>query len=302
MRKDKNDKKTKNKDIEKVDRFINTMISNYLRRNNIKSVTDLPEEQIENLFKEIDNQFRQFADYDEEMQKKIESIKQNIISLKKKLIDDEFKKKMRYDRSAVEEGTDPKARATSMPLDNLKGTTITVKTTVENDMLKVNENIEMKSEPQTMDIRDVLKVVTVESFMCNTPDRYIAVKPRGGLEYTQNGVLDGRVQKYTLQVKDKTSKKTTEDIVFTNSIDSKKYAENPEYRKKVDYLLSRENIEGSRKLGGYLGEITTDNRVFDDENNFAAVMKYQREIEESKSIFEKIKRIRPSWKGPSDGR
>lgn len=302
MRKGNNDRKTKNNDLEKVDKFINTMISNYLRRNNLESVTDLSEEKIEYLFDKLDEQFRLFADYDEEMHKKIQQIRDDVLALKKKLIDEEFKKNMRYDRSVMEEGNNPKARVNSMFLQNLKGTTISVKTTIDNEMLKVNENIEMKSEPQTMDIRDVLKVVTVESFRCSTPDRYILVKPRGGLEYTQNGVLDGRVQKYTLQIKDNKTKKTTEDIVYTNSLDSKKYAENPEYRKKVDYLLSAENIEGSRKLNGYLGEISSDNRVYDDENNFAAVMKYQREVEEGKSLLQKIKNLRPGMKGSNDGR
>lgn len=295
------DKKT-NKDIEKVDNFINTLLKNYLRRNGIESVTDLPEEKIQALFEEIHKKFIDFADYDEEMKTKIEQYKQKILVLKQKIADEEFKKKMRFDRSAVEEGTNPKARVNSMPLENLKGTSIDVKSTIDNDMLKVNENIEMTSEPKTMDIRDVLKVVTAESFVSNTPERYVRVKPRGGIEYIQNGVLGGRVQKYTLQIKDKVTNKTQEEIVYSNSLDEKKYAQDPEYRKKVDYLLSKDNVDGSKMMSGYLGEITSDNRVFDDENNFAAVMRYQREVQSGKSLLQRIKNLKPGGKGSSDGR
>lgn len=115
------------------------------------------------------------------------------------------------------------------------------------------------------------------------------IYPVNGINYKQDGFIKGNVQKYLLTIKDKQKEVSTNEYVYTNSLDGEKYKKDKEYKEKVDYLLSRENINGSRKLMGYLGEITRDNRIIDDENNFVAIRNYEEKGKEAQKLLNKLK-------------
>ena len=84
--------------------------------------------------------------------------------------------------------------------------------------------------------------------------------------------------------------KTDVQYVYTNAIDEELYKKDKVYREKLRYLLSPKNIKNSKKLKGYIGEITLDNRVVDDPISFAAILKREQDIQSRTSMIDKFKR------------
>ena len=109
-----------------------------------------------------------------------------------------------------------------------------------------------------------------------------AATAKGALIVTPSKVI------VTTPGKDNKKEMNTSEYVYTNSLDGEKYKKDKKYREKVDYLLSRDNINGSKKLMGYLGEITRDNRVIDDENNFVAIKNYEEKGKEAQKILNSL--------------
>lgn len=274
---------------EQVEEFIKTLTRSFLARKKIKDINELSNEQIIELFKKIKDTVKGFMDYNEEVGKIIDDRRDYIIDYRKKLDDEKFIKSMRYDRSLIREGTNPSARLKSIPIDNLKGCKIETTMDTENKVLKLNDNLKFKNRPQKMNIKDALKVDIPEAFEVFINERNIMIYPVNGINYKQDGFIKGNVQKYLLTIKDKQKEVSTNEYVYTNSLDGEKYKKDKEYKEKVDYLLSRENINGSRKLMGYLGEITRDNRIIDDENNFVAIRNYEEKGKEAQKLLNKLK-------------
>lgn len=274
---------------EQVEEFIKTLTRSFLARKKIKDINELSNEQIIELFEKIKDTVKGFMDYNEEVGKIIDDRRDYIIDYRKKLDDEKFIKSMRYDRSLIREGTNPSARLKSIPIDNLKGCKIETTMDTENKVLKLNDNLKFKNRPQKMNIKDALKVDIPEAFEVFINERNIMIYPVNGINYKQDGFIKGNVQKYLLTIEDKQKEVSTNEYVYTNSLDGEKYKKDKEYKEKVDYLLSRENINGSRKLMGYLGEITRDNRIIDDENNFVAIRNYEEKGKEAQKLLNKLK-------------
>lgn len=274
---------------EQVEEFIKTLTRSFLVRKKIKDINELSDEEVYELFEKTKDTVKGFMDYNDEIGKIVDNRRDYIIDYRRKLKDEEFIKSMRHDRSLNREGTNPLARLKSIPIDNLKGYKIETAIDTENKVLKLNDNLKFKNRPQKMNIKDALKIDTPEAFAVSIDERDIMIYPVNGIKYKQDEFIKGNVQKYLLTIKDKQKEMSMNEYVYTNSLDGEKYKKDKKYKEKVDYLLSRENINGSKKLMGYLGEITRDNRVIDDENNFVAIRNYEEKGKEAQKLLNKLK-------------
>ena len=279
----------KDKKVQNVENIIETLMKSYLSRKHIKSINDLNDEEVNKLFDEMKRVMSEFSDFDEQLETSLEKKRNEIIENRVKVKNEEFIKKFRSDRALLDEGIDTDIRLKIMNLENFKKHRISVEPTKDNEVIKLNPDISKIEKPAILPLKEALKVETLEPMSIINEGILIEIFPKGSLNYNIDTV-EGNIQKYGLHMKNTKNGKSNVQYVYTNAIDEELYMKDEVYREKIRYLLSPKNIENSKKMNGYLGEITLDNRVVDDPISFAAILKREQDIKNGKSMLQKFKR------------
>ena len=279
----------KDKKVQNVDSIIETLMKSYLGRKHVKSIDDLNDEEVNKLFNEMKKVMSEFSDFDEQLETALENKRSEILENRVKIKKEEFIKSFRKDRALLSEGIDTDMRLKIMNLENLKKRNISVKSTKNNEVIKLNPNISKIEKPATLPLKEALKIETLQPLSIVNEGILIDIFPKGSLDYSIDTV-DGSIQKYRLHMKNTKNGKTDVQYVYTNAIDEELYKKDKVYREKLRYLLSPKNIKNSKKLKGYIGEITLDNRVVDDPISFAAILKREQDIQSRTSMIDKFKR------------
>ena len=288
-----------NKEIQDIDSFIETLMRSYLGRRHIKDINELSDEEINGLFNEMKKVMSEFSDYNDRIDAALIRKKNEIIDTRKRLKSEQFIKSFRKDRSSLDEGLDPEVRLKTMGLENFQKRNISVNTSKSKEVIKINPSISKVENFATLPLKDALKVEKLEPFSIVNEGIVIEISPKGSLKYNID-TIEGNIQKYRLYMKDMKAGKIDIEYIYTNPIDEELYKKDKMYREKLRYLLSQKNIKNSKKLDGYLGEITIDNRVVDDPVSYTAILKHEQDIYKSESKLDKLKR---SMKGnKNDGR